>query len=201
VNVFEPEFFETKLLETKLLEPKLLEPKFLEQRSSSMPRGMLWRLHSSIAGIGGCLSDGGAQRHQSLRRRRAGVLSQRRRADPRRAARILYKEMLKQHCGEQYYAGKSGASKHSARPGGDLGLLGLGQLNMDLWSHDRFFPCDHRMEQSLHGGACGLREGDSTDRQKFPLSRAKMKLAGGNNSAPAEVMEVSCAVYPQDPAA
>jgi hypothetical protein len=151
--------------------------------------------------LGGCLSDGGAQRHQSLRRHRAGVLSQRRRADPRRTARILYKEMLKQHGGEQYHAGKSRAGKHSARPGGDLGLFGLGQLNMNLWSHDLFFSCDHRIEQSLHGGAHGLREGDSSGRRKFPLSKAKMKLAGGNNSAPAEVIEVSCAVNPQDPAA
>jgi hypothetical protein len=150
---------------------------------------------------GGCLSDGGAQSHQSSRCSRAGVLGQRRRADPRRAARILYKVMLKQHHGEQYYAGKSGASKHSARPGGDLGLLGLGQLNMNLWSHDQFFSCDHRIGQSLHSGECGLRRGDSIGRKKFPVARAKMKRAGGNNSARAEVMEVSYAVNPQGPAA
>jgi hypothetical protein len=109
--------------------------------------------------------------------------------------------MLKQHCGEQCYAGKSGASKHSARPGGDLGLLGLGQLNMNLGSHDQFFLSDYRIGQSIRGGACGLREGDSIKRQKFPVSRAKMKLAGGNNSARAEVMDMSCVVNPQDPAA
>jgi hypothetical protein len=177
------------------------EPELLVQPSSSMPRGMLWRLRSSIEDIGGCFSDGCAQRHQSLGRSRARVLGQRRRAGPRRAARILFKEMLKQHCGEQCYADKSGASKHSARPGGDIGLFGLGQLNMKMWSHDQFFPCDHRIGQSICGGECGLREGDSIWLEKFPLSRAKMKLSGGNKSARAEVMEVSCAVYPQDAAA
>jgi hypothetical protein len=151
--------------------------------------------------LGGCLSDGGAQSHQSLGCSRAGVLSQRRRAEPRRAARILYKELLKQHRGEEHYAGKSRASKHSARPGGDLGLLGLGQLNMNLWSHDQFFPCDHRIGQSLRSGECGLRREDSVGRKKFPVAQAKMKLAGGNNSARAEVMTVSCAVNPQGPAA
>ena len=188
---FEPKLFKTSLFETKLS----------QQPSSSMPRGMLWRLHSSIAGIGGCLSDGGARGRRSLRRSRAGVLSQRRRADPRRAARILYKEMLKQHCGEQYDAGKSGASKHSARPGGDLGLLGLGQLNMNLGSHDQFFLSDYRIGQSIRSGECGLRRGDSIGREKFPVAKAKMKLAGGNNSARAEVMDMSGAVNPQDPAA
>ena len=177
------------------------EPELLVQPSSSMPRGMLWRLHSSIAGIASCLGDGCVQRHQSSGRSWALVLSQRRRAGPRRAARILFKEMLKQHCGEQCYAGKSGASKHAARPGGDIGLFGLGQLNMKMWSHDQFFPCDHRIGQSIRGGECGLREGDSIWLEKFPLSRAKMKLSGGNKSARAEVMEVSCAVYPQDAAA
>jgi hypothetical protein len=177
------------------------EPELLAQPSSSMPRGMLWRLHLSIAGIESCLGDGCVQRHQSSGRSWARVLGQRWRAGPRRAARILFKEMLKQHCGEQCYAGKSGASKHSARPGGDIGLFGLGQLNMKMWSHDRFFPCDHRIGQSIRGGECGLREGDSIWREKFPLSRAKMKLAGGNKSARAEVMEMSCAVYPQDAAA
>ena len=187
---FEPELLETKFLETKL-----------SQQPSSMPRGMLWRLHSSIAGIGGCLSDGGAQRLWLLRRSRAGVLGQRWRAGPRRAARFLFKEMLKQHCGEQCYADKSGASKHSARPGSDVGLIGLGQLNMKMWSHDQFFPCDHRIGQSLRRGECGLRREDSIGRKKFPVARAKMKRAGGNNSARAEVMEVSCAVKPQGPAA
>ena len=191
VIAFETELFETKLFETKLL----------EQPPSSMPRGMLWRLHSSIAGIGSCLGDGCVQRHQSSGRSWALVLSQRRRAGPRRAACILFKEMMKQHCGEQCYAGKSGAGKHSARPGGDIGLFGLGQLNMKMWSHDQFFPCDHRTRQSVHGGECGLRRGDSIRPEKFPLSRAKMKLASGNNSARAEVMEMSCAVYPQDAAA
>jgi hypothetical protein len=177
------------------------EPELLVQPSSSMPRGMLWRLHSSIEDIGGCLSDGCAQRHQSLGRSRARVLGQRRRAGPRRAARILFKEMLKQHCGEQCYADKSGASKHSVCPGGDIGLFGLGQLDMKMWSHDQFFPCDHRIGQSICGGECGLREEDSFRLEKFPLSRAKMKLSGGNKSARAEVMEMSCAVYPQDAAA
>jgi hypothetical protein len=191
VIAFEPEFFETKLFETKPL----------QQPSSSLPRGMLWQLHSSIAGIGGCLSAGRAQRLQSLVRRRARVLSQRRRGGPRRTARFLIKEMMKQHRGEQCYAGESGASKHSARPGVDTGLFGLGQLNMKMWSHDPFFPCDQWMMQSIRGGEYGLHEGDSIRRKKFPLSRAKMKLAVGNNSARAEVMELSCAVYPQDAAA
>jgi hypothetical protein len=112
-------------------------------------RSMVWRLHSSLAGIGGCLGGGCAQRYQSLGSSRARVLGQRRRAGPRRAARILLKEMLKQHCGEQCYPDKSGASKHSARPGVDFGLFGLGQLNMNMWSHDQFFPSDYRIGQYL----------------------------------------------------
>jgi hypothetical protein len=194
-------FWQTGEGQVTVFEPELFEPRLFEQPSPSMPRGMLWRLYLSIAAIGDCLSNGCAQRHQSLGRSRAHVLGQRRRANPRRAARILFKEMLKQHCGEQSYANKSGASKHSARPGGDIGLFGLGQPDMKMWSHDQFFLCDYRIGQSIRGGACGLRGEDSIRRQKFPLSRAKMKLTGGNNSARAEVMEVSCAVYPQDAAA
>jgi hypothetical protein len=72
---------------------------------------------------------------------------------------------------------------------------------MNMWSHDLFFPCDHRIRQSLHGGENGLRREDSTRREKFPLSRAKMELASGNNLARSEVMEMSCAVIPQDVAA
>ena len=198
---FETKLLDPKLSDPKLLDPKLLEPKRLEQPSFPMPNGGLWRLHPSVGDIGSCLSDRGAPRRQSPGRNRARVLGQRRRAGPRRAARILFKEMMKQHGGEQCYASKSGASEHSARPGVDIGLFGLGQPNMKMWSHDQFFLCDHQIGQSLSGGDCGLRQGDSIGRQKFPLSRAKMKLAGGNNSARAEVMEVSCAVYPQDRAA
>jgi hypothetical protein len=72
---------------------------------------------------------------------------------------------------------------------------------MKMWSHDQFFPCDHRIGQNLHGGECGLRREDSIRCEKFPLSRAKMKLASGNNSARAEVLEMWCAVSPQDAAA
>jgi hypothetical protein len=203
---FEPKLFETRRFETELLDPKLLDPKLLkpkpsEQPSSPMPNGRLWRLHPSVGDIGSCLSDRGVPRRQSAGRNRARVLGQRRRARPRRAARILFKEMMKQHGGEQCDAGKSGASKHSARPGVDIGLFGLGQPNMKMWSHDQFFLCDHQIGQSLSGGDRGLREEDSIGRQKFPFSRAKMKLAGGNNSARAEVMDMSCAVNPQDPAA
>jgi hypothetical protein len=187
--------------EPKLFETKLLEPKPLEQPPSLMLCGMSWRLHCSLAGIESCLSDGCVQPHQSLRHSRPGVLSQRWRADPRRIARILHKEILKQHCGDQRYAGKCGASKHSVGPGGDLGLLGLGQFNMNFWSHDQFFLSHYQIGQSIRGGACGLREEDSIGRQKFPFSRAKMKLAGGNNSARAEVMDRLGAVNPQDPAA
>jgi len=107
--------------------------------------GCIHLLHA----IGGCLSGGCAQRHQSLGRSRARVLGQRRRAGPRQIAHVLFKQMLEQHCGEQCYAGKSGTSKHSARPGGDFGLFGLGQLNMIMWSHDQFFPCDYRIGQYL----------------------------------------------------
>ena len=117
------------------------EPEFSEQPSSSVPRDMLRRLHSSIGDIAGCLSEGCARGGPSLRQSRAGVLGQGRGAGPR-AARILFKEILKQHCGEQCHAGKSGASEHSARPGGDLGLIGLGQLDMKMWSHDQFFLYD-----------------------------------------------------------
>jgi hypothetical protein len=191
VVAFEPKLFETGLFETKLS----------QQPSSSMPRGMLWRLHSSLAGIESCLGDGGAQPHSSLGRSWAGVLSQRRRADPRHAARVLFKQMLKQHRGKQRHGGNPAASEHAAPPGGEIGLLGLGQLNMNTWSHDQFFLSDYRIGQSIRGGECGLRREDSIGREKFPVARAKMKLAGGNNSARAEVMEMSGAVNPQDPAA
>jgi hypothetical protein len=184
VIAFEPEFFEAKFLE----------------RPSPLPCGMPWRLHSSLAGIRSCLSDGWIRGRPSLGRRPACVLGQRRRAGPRCVARILFKEMLKQHCGEQCDADKSGTSKHSARPSGDLSLIGLGELDMKMWSHDRLFLCDYRIGQNIRGGECGLHEGDSIRREKFPLSGAKMKLKGGNNSARAEVMELSCAVYPEDPA-
>jgi hypothetical protein len=195
VSTFELELFGTKRFETQRFEAKLFE-----RPSSSIPRGRLWRLHSSLAGIESCLSKGCAQRDQSPGRSRARVLSQRRRAGARRAARILFKKMMKQHCSEQCYAGKSGARKHSARPGVNTGLLGLGQLNMNMWSHDQF-PCDRRIGQSIRNGEYGLRRGDSIRRQKFPTSRAKMKLAGGNNSARAEVLDMLGAVNPQDPAA
>jgi hypothetical protein len=72
---------------------------------------------------------------------------------------------------------------------------------MKMWSHDQSFPSDHLIGQSLRCGECGLRRGDSIGRKKFPVDRAKMKLAGGNNSARAEVMDMSGAVKPQDPAA
>jgi hypothetical protein len=182
-------------------EPEFLEARLSEKPPFSMLPGMLWRLHWSIGDIAGCLSDECARGRPSSRQSRARVLGQFRRAGPRCGARILVKEMLKQHCGEQCDADKSGTSKHSARPGGDLGLIGLSQLNMKMWSHDLFFPCDHRMRQSICSGECGLRKGDSIGREKFPLSGAKMKLKDGNNSARAEVMEMSCAVYPQDQAA
>jgi hypothetical protein len=113
----------------------------------------------------------------------------------------LFKQMMKQHCGEQCYAGSSGPNKHSARPGGDFGLVGLGQLNMKMWSHDQFFPSDYRIGQYLGGGGWGLREGDWLRPQKFPLSREKMKLEGGNKLARAEVIKMLCAVNPQDAAA
>ena len=170
------------------------------RNSRRLPCHMLRRLHSSIGGIAGCLSEGCARGGPSLRQSRAGVLGQGRGAGPR-AARILFKEMLKQHCGEQCYADKTGTSKHSARPAGDLGLIGLGELDMKMWSHDYFFPSDRWMGQTLCRGACGLRERDSIRREKFPLSRTIMKVKGGNNSARAEVMKVSRAVYPQDQAA
>jgi hypothetical protein len=57
------------------------------------------------------------------------------------------------------------------------------------------------MGQNICAGECGLRRGDSIRLQKFPLATAKMKLSGGNKSARAEVMELSFAVNPQDPAA
>jgi hypothetical protein len=72
---------------------------------------------------------------------------------------------------------------------------------VNAWSHDKFFPYEHRLRQNRRDGECGLREEDSIRRQKFPRSRAKMKSAGGNKSARAEVMEMSCAVKPQDAAA
>lgn len=146
------------------------------------------------------LSDQCARGGPSLRQSRARVLGQGRRAGPCCAARILIKEMLKQHCGEQCYTGKSGASKHSARPGGDLGLIGLGELNMKMWSHDYFFPSDRWMGQTLCGGEWGLRGGDFHQASEIPALGTKMKLKGGNNSVRAEVMEMSCAVNPQDQA-
>jgi hypothetical protein len=182
-------------------EPDLFETKLFQQPSSFMPRGMSWRLHLSIAGIGGCLGDGDAQRHSSLGRSRARVLSQRWRTHLRQAACVLFKELLKQHRPKQRHGGNPAASKHSAPPGGEIGLLGLGQLNNNMWSHDQFFLSDHWMGQSIRGGAWGLREGDSVRCRKFPLSRAKMKLEGGNKSARAEVLKMSFAANPQDAAA
>src|SRR5437868_13911104 len=118
-----------------------------------------------------------------LGRSRPRVLGQRRRAGPRRAARILFKEMLKQHCGEQCYAGKSGASKHSAGPRGDIGLFDLGQLNMKMWSHDQLFPCDYRIGQSLRGGERVVSAKKTRSATRNSRSRAKMTIAGGNKSA------------------
>src|SRR5262245_24972347 len=166
-----------------------------------MPRDMLRRLHSAIGDIAGCLSDERAGGDPSSRQSRAGVFGQRRRAGPRSAARILFKEMLKQYCGEQCHAGKSGAGKHSTRPGGDLGLIGLGQFNMKMWSHDYFFPSDRWMGQTLCDGECGLRGGDFDQASEIPALGTKMKLQGGNNSTGSAVMEMSCAVNPQDQAA
>src|SRR5262245_15982544 len=137
----------------------------------------------------------------SLWRSRTRILRQCRWTNPRQAACVLFKEMLKLRRGEQRHCGNRAASKHAAPPGGEIGLFGLCQLNINTWSHDYVFPSDRWMGQTLCHGECGLRGGDSIRREKFPPSGVKMKVKGGNNSARAGVMKVSCAGYPQDQAA
>ena len=151
----------------------VFEPGVLKQPSSSMPRGMLWRLHLSLAGIRGCLSDRCARERPSLGRRRARILSQCRWTNPRQAACVLFKEMLKLRRRKQRHRGSHATSKHAPPPGGEMGLFGFCHLNISTWSHNYFFPSDRWMGQTLCRGECGLRRGDSISREKFPPSEQK----------------------------